>query len=291
MFINIIGESYKQRKGQKMIIKNGTKEYQVGELIAETKRYRTYLCTQKGVQQQYLLLISTETEHNGLLDRNAYMLAELEGRSNAIEATWAANGQPGSQFPLNYCLGFPGLVDNFVPDRQGGRRINIVRFREVEDLKGLVPATRMVKKDRLRVDLKTSVWIMGKLLKLLVFTQWEGISSGWVEPKNILLELNKHYVLLFGWMEAKIRPQGVPADVQRQEVKQAARAVIFTLGGNPETGSIPNDGEEHFDRYSSHLAGLARGNARCAREAHTAFYELVNELWERKFHPYQTHPT
>ena len=272
-----------------MEISNGPLLYVVGEKVASAKAYRLFLCKQGESGRQCLLQIASEEEYNGELDRNAYILKELERLAQKLEKEYAEVKKDPKDM-LNYHLSFPKLVDSFICPEQGGRRVNILAFRSVEDVSSMVPLIKITAKDKLRVDLRTSAWIMGKLLKLLVFTHSNGISVGSVSGANIIIEPDQHYVLIFNWSLAETYPEAVPEEIQNQEIAQAAQAVITVLGGDSETGIFPNDGEEGFDQYTEHVWRLAGGSARSAERAHANFYELIDSLWKREYHKFATKP-
>ncbi|OGI26166.1 MAG: hypothetical protein A3J76_01820 [Candidatus Moranbacteria bacterium RBG_13_45_13] len=272
-----------------MEIRNGEDVYFVGKQVADAGVYRLYLCIQGETERQCLLQIASAVENNSGLDRAAYILGELKQRSEEIEEEYGRVKKDPKDL-LNYHLGFPELVDSFICHQQGGRRMNILAFRHVEDASRMIPLTNITFKDRLRVDLRTSVWIMGKLLKLFVFTHGEGFSVGLATGNNILIEPDQHYVLFFDWSGAKIHSSVLPVEIRRQEISQAAQAVITVLGGKPETGAIPDDGDEAFGRYADFLHRLARGSESNAERAHFQFYQLVDSLWKRGYYPFTTKP-
>jgi len=263
--------------------------YQVGRKVAETSQYRLYLCTQEKTGRQCLLQIAVATEHNGRLDRAAYIINELKRRSDELEEEYARVKTDPKDL-LNYDLGFPELVDTFISAEQGGRRVNILAFRNVEDASKMVPLSNIIDKDRLRVDPRTSAWIMGKCLKLLVFTQSENISTGLNSGNNILIEPDQHYVLIFDWSDAQTHSAMIQIETRCKEISDTAKAVVTVLGGDLKTGIFPSDGDETFDRYTSHLLQLARGSESKADRAHARFYELVDSLWKREYYPFTTKP-
>lgn len=272
-----------------MDIVSGSNVYEVGKKVAESGGYSLYLCIQKETKRQCLLQIATDPEHNGGLDRAAYILKELKQRSDELEAEYASVKTDPKDL-LNYDFGFPELVDSFSSSEQGGRWVNILAFKNVEDASRMVPLSNIAVKDQLRVDLRTSVWIMGKLLKLLVFMHGEGISVDLITENNILIEPEQHYVLIFDWSTAQIHSEAIPMETRCQQISQAAQAVIAVLGGNLETGIFPDDGDEAFGRYIDHILRLARGSESKADRAHAKFYELVDSLWKREYYPFVAKP-
>lgn len=264
-------------------------EYDTGDIVAKAKNgsYEIYMCAQDGTRQ-CLLKIATASEHNGVLQRAAYILKELERRADELEAEYSLV-KTDPNVLLNYQLGFPELVDSFIAKEQGGLQVNVLVFRCVEDIGRMVPLTNITKKDGRRVDLKTSAWIMGRSLKLLEFTFSGGFSVD-SSGSNILIEPDEHYVLIFDWTMSEIYQGGVPIETRLLQIAQAARAVITVLGGDWKTGFFPNDGDEPeaFGPYTNYLLRLARGNESNAERAYKEFYELVDKLWERKYHPFTT---
>lgn len=270
-----------------MQITNGDNCYGVDGLVAEAESYRLYLCEQVSTKRQCLLQIATEIGHNGSLERNAFFLGELQQRAGALELEYEkVRTRPDSV--LNYQLGFPELVDSFVCSEQGGRRVNILAFRNVDDVSKMVPLSGITEKDCLRVDIRTSAWIMGKLLKMLVFAHGEKIVVGQLGGGNILIEPGQHYLLIFDWSNAISYPGEIPEAFQRAEISAAAETVTVVLGADPLTGKCPDDGDSGFADYCYYILGLVNGNERSAKRAHQNFYELIDRLWKRGFHKFTT---
>jgi hypothetical protein len=272
-----------------MIVQGPEHRYQVGNLVANTRHYRLYLCRQDDTMRQCLLQIASDIGHNGALDRVAFFLHELKAEADRLEAEYAKIKTEPNHF-LNYDLGFPELIDNFTCPEQGNRRINILTFRGIDDINRLVPLSNIINKDHRRVDLRTSAWIMGKILKLLVFTHGANIAIGRLDTTNILIEPKEHYVVLFDWSEARTYPELIPAEIRKLEISQASKAVITILGGNSETRNFPDDVSEELKVYTNHLLALASGSQHNAEVAHTRFYQIIDTLWERGFYAFTSHP-
>jgi hypothetical protein len=271
-----------------MQIVNGSCRYEVGEAVAGAVEYRLYLCQKVGTDRGLLLQITREPAYNGGLDRAAFTLNELARKAEEVEADYAKIKKNPKSF-VNYNLGFPEVVDSFVCPEQGGRRINILAFRYVDDVTQMVPLVNITDKDRMRVDLKTSAWMMGKLLKMLTFAHNEGVTIGQLGGNNILIEPERHYVVLFDWSAAQMHTGEISEQMRKTEIATAAKSVIVVLGGNPETGEIPNDGGDDFAPYTDFLLRLSRGEESEAKKAHMQFYELLSEVGWKGFHPFTTH--
>jgi hypothetical protein len=149
----------------------------------------------------------------------------------------------------------------------------------------MVPLHNIVYRDEQRVDLRTSVWITGKLLKILTFVHDAGISIGDLSLGNVLIEPNQHYVVVFDWANARKHAGGVPHAVVWEEIRSVASTVIEVLGG-----TATDSEEEQGGRYIAHLTNLASNGAWTAKEAHRMFYALADDLWPRQFYPFTTLP-
>jgi hypothetical protein len=272
-----------------MEIEGSSGRYIIGDHVADSGKYRLYLCVQEDSKRRCLLQIATEAGHNGALSRTAHLLGELKAYADELEKEYASR-KDDPKVRLNYDLGFPELIDSFPCESQGGRQINILAFRNIEDVRRMVPLSNLTTRDRLRVDFRTSAWIMGKALKLLDFAHSQGIAVGRVDGVNILIEPNEHYVVFFDWSEAYMYPETVPTDVVCTEIAQAAQAVIIALGGDYEARTFPDDGDETACLYTNFLLSLADGHLNDAKQAHTRFYEIVHGIWAREFYKFTTKP-
>ena len=268
---------------------NGSFSYQVGDLVKNTDLFRVYICYQVETKRQCLLQITTAVEHNGALDRAAYMLKQLAIRAAEVEKAYAkVKSDPKAL--LNYQLGFPEVLDSFICQEQGGRRVTILAFGCAEKVSQLVPLTNITDKDRQRIDTRTSVWPMGKTLKLLSFLHNEGVSVNNMSGDNILIVPETHCVLIFDFSALQAYDSGfIPADRRRNDIAQAAKAVIVAMGGNPTKGNFP-DSDESTAKYEDILLRLAKGNFSNAQNAHTTFYEIVDAIWPKEYYPFTTKP-
>lgn len=275
-----------------MIIRSKTHSYRIGRKVSDTSEYRLFLCIQQGIKRECLLQIASTTKRNGGLDRAAYMLSELKRRADELEIEYAKVKTNPKDF-LNYDLGFPELLESFISPEQGGRRINILAFRNVENINQMVPLSNIINKDNQRIDLRTSAWIMGKALKLLTFFHSEFISPIIITGNNLLIEPSQHYVLIFDWSKAQIFADNLgilPYSQRKLDISGLAQTVITALGGNCKTGEFPHEENPAFGSYTKFLWDLAQANISSTDRAHARFYNLIDSLWEYKYYPFTTLP-
>lgn len=271
-----------------LIVQGKDSRYVVDQEIGGTSEYRVYRCTrEENPGQQLMLKIAATRAQNGALDREAFLLTTLRERAATLEAEYARI-KPGGL--LNYQIGFPNLVETFSAESQGGRRVLILSFKASDQVSDLVSLAMVRERDQVRVDPKTSAWVMGKTLKIMAFAHGDDITVGSVTGDDILIERGHHLVTFFDWSRATRHPGGVSHSLARAEISSAAREVMLLLGGDPNSGIIPPDEQLPDDCYQAFLAGLVRGQYHDASEAHSAFYQLVEVMWGRRFHPYASYP-
>lgn len=269
-------------------LKNPKVTYDVGESIGGTEEFRLYECMVPE-QGPCILKIATNVSHNGLLDREAYILAEMRKEATELEEEYSKIKKDEKKF-LNYHFMFPDIIESFVSEEQEGRRVNILGFSAIaEELPDLIPLSHIVSRDRARVDPRTSAWILGKLLKLLVFTHSQNILIGSIVDENIVINREQHYVAIADWTAATTLPGQISLESVSAEIAAVTREVVVVLGGNPEDGAIPKDLQLENDRYQEFLKDLLGGKFDDAQKAHGEFYKLIRELWPRGFHKYRTY--
>lgn len=271
-------------------IENGSNRYEVGKMVGKTEFYNLYLCMHVERKRECLLQIAAKAEYNSRIQRAAYILKELERQSDFVEKEYA-KVKTDPNVLLNYKLGYPEVVDSFLFNEQGGRQVNILAFRFVDKVSDMVPLTNITNKDHLRIDSRTSAWIMGKSLKLMGFAHAQGFSIGLATGANILIDGERHYVVIFDFTQSEIFEEEVLEEIRRKEILEAARAVITALDGEAETGLFPEDIVTEENReYIEYLLKMARGKVSDAKKAHETFYKKVDKTWKREFYPFTAKP-
>lgn len=262
-------------------------DFKIGKLVAEAPSYRLFIAQRNGEEQELLLQVARELEHNGTLDRAAFVLRKLKRIAGQFEAQYAKEN-PDDDRGVNYDRLFPELVDSFIAQDQEGRRVNILAFKDVDDIASMAPLSNLTTLDSLRAELPSSAWIMGRLLKLLALTHAAGVSVNLLTGNNVLIHPDRHFVVVLDWTAAEKHPGGVPLERCSEDIAQAARAVFTSIGGDPVTLDYPYEMGENGDEYVMLLRRLATHQEQDAYSAHVEFYRHVHQLFGRKFRPFQT---
>lgn len=267
-----------------MVITGQNGNYEIVRKLGNSSSLNYHICRNEAGDWQ-ILVIAASAEQNAVIDRTEYLLSRLTESSEKCEEEFATQSKSGRR--IHYDWLFPQVVDQFVLYEQGERRVNILTFPEI-DLHKAFALTQIAEKDQ-RVDLKTSAWIMGRLLKLLGFLHESGIMAP-ILTSNFLLEPDNHRLLMLNWTDATIGDMPTPAQ-QCFAVKQAAECVLLLLGAEYSDGAWRYNYklEEGEERYIRRLQVIHKGEYSSAYQAHAAFYETVDSLWGKQFHPFTTY--
>lgn len=264
------------------------KEYEVLGIVGTTKKFR--LRKSASASGGVLLLkVALSPEHNALLEREAFLLRALADSAAELEIKYAKQN-PGKT-PLNNHFYFPKVQDALMVHDEGERKALILDFSAItEKIEDLVPLKFIIEREKSRVDPRTSAWMLGKLLKMLVFTQDNKVELNGLSEGNIALHRAGHYVSLMNWSGAAFSKNvvtGTPG--AGEEIAAVTRAVQYVLGAD-SNGKLPTHDDLVGTQYEDFLNHLAGGDVVDAFEAHTAFYKLIRKLWPRGYHPFTVIP-
>lgn len=270
------------------VIRSPTTTYEVGQLLGRTPAYAVYLVQAVDSQHEYLLKIATDVRHNGLLDREAFLLGEVWREIGRRDAVHAAETNESKRLGYHRC--FPQLVESFLVPAQGNRRVSIIAIHGNEPFSSLVPIEQWRTREQVRLDPKSSAWIMGRLLKILTLTQPFGVAIGRLDGSNVLVNPVEQHLTVFDWTAARHHSGGLPLETARKEISAVATQVWFALGGDLETDSLPQSDQLPDRRYAEFLKRLMDSRVSDPVLAGVDFYELIRELWGRSFHQFTTYP-
>ncbi len=94
---------------------------------------------------------------------------------------------------------FPLLQESFIASLWGKRRVNVLDFSGLE-IADLMPLVRIAQQNQ-RVDLKTSAWIVDRMIKLLVFITESGVTTPMLMDKFLICP-ERHQLMLLDWSSA-----------------------------------------------------------------------------------------
>jgi hypothetical protein len=262
--------------------------YLVQRRVATHPSYTVYRCVrEENPEGQLLLKIATEPLHNGLLDREAFLLQDMRAKADDLEAEYQR--ERGGD-PLNNHYLFPHVIETFIDKNQGHRRITISGFDIEKTLGELDPLLRIRTRVHVRIDRKTSAWVLGKALRILVFAHSLGVSVGDLRPVNLVVQKDEHLIAAFDWTRAKrYLDERVPDITAIAEIQTVAKSVLLLLTER-DNRTVPPCEFDPDDRYLRHVMEITTSKEVDPLVVHARFYELIRELWGRTYHPWTTFP-
>jgi len=270
------------------VIRSPTASYAVVKPLGRTPTYSVYLVNDGTASDSwYMLKVSADALGNGRLDREALILKDIQAEVERLRSTEKVGVSEGA---LRYEKCFPRLRESFLLKEQGSRRVNIIEIPDTDAVGSLVPIEQWRTRERVRIDPKSSAWLLGRLFKVFTLTHPIGIGVGKIDGGNILVNPKKHRAIFFDWTEAHQYEQFVPPEKVGEEIAQAATQVFLALGGNVSTGVLPESDQLPDTRYVDLLREFISGAERDPDKAAQRFYKLVREMWDKEFHPFTTIP-
>lgn len=261
-----------------------------GAFVGGTETFRLYHCIDRNGGGECLLQVATSLKYNPNLERGALYLRMVAEQSRKLYEEYSKRIEDERTRKTMACVwNFPTLVGSFTDKEQEGRRINALSFCDLKKTRNLFPLDSY-KERGYRIDLRSTGWMVKRLLRTLSLAHAMGILVGSTDGCDFLIEPDEHFFILYNWTEARLFGEGgVPQEDVSEEIKLGIRAVIDALGGNWEKGQVPFDDDPLFEEYVKHLLVLARYGALSATDAFAKFSALINPHWKGK-HPFRVLP-
>ncbi len=277
-----------------MILNTKEHSYRVRErVVAETAQYRLYVCEDTSSNEALFLQVATALEFNGELQRAAFVLGQLRKRAEEREADHVKKleregADTGKR--LHYELLIPEVVEGFASAEHDNRQMVILRVADLKKgIEAMLPMSMLTEVDGKRLSPMSSAWVIGRLLKLLLFVHTEGYAGMAVDGDNVLLEPEWHRVTPIDWSAVKDYRDGMTPEVTKLDIVSAASAVFTAIGGDTDDGEYPYDVEDAGE-YIDFLRRLMRGREADANAAHIKLYQIVRATWGHGYRPTEILP-
>jgi hypothetical protein len=271
-----------------MEIKSPTgRSYVVGSELGSNERFKFYQCAFES-DKTCILKIARKPAFNGLLDREVFLLQNLAQEALALEAEYQKVNQ--SDKLLNYHFFFPRFLESFISLDQGGSRISVISFSHVaNDLSDLTPLSYLKEKEEVRIDPRSSAWILGKLLTMLAFLKDQSVFVTDLSGDNIFINRSQHYVMLFDWTQATWGNGEMSKDLVALNISKITKEVIKALDGDLVSKKLPENEQLINNDYEKYLFELSSGVWKDFILAHKKFYDMVLSVWPREFYRFKTY--
>lgn len=247
-----------------------------GAALVETPEWRLWAAELPEPKGQFgLLMIATDPKFNEVLEWQSFTLSILQDVADELNASAKL-----AEFAPNYGANFARVLASIDAD---GRKALILSYHPsilaYNDLKPLtlIPAGK-------RIDLKSSVWILGKFLKMLAFMNQCDFALGKVTLDNLFITMDNvdiHGVFALDFTFVEENPS---VDTMKAEIASLAK-IVWSITGGTDTSEPPFDADimtiEQHAEFVAFLKRLADGNASDADTEMTALYELNDRIWPK----------
>lgn len=246
------------------------KNIEVGGRIGEASKFRIY-SGKTDNDEQVILKVAKTFEDGDILAEEASKFNILR----TFETQVALLQEQKSHTNSHYDWLFANLNSSFMEPTQGDRRINVFTIPDI-DLSKLIPLTKLY--GEIKIDARTSVWILGRFLKFYSFFELLAASEEnsvarypLFSPDNYLIGPEKHRLIYYNF-------SGDMADVVAFDFVKAIAKFIL------DWAIIRDDSSEQ--RYFNLLKDFSEYGRNSFEKAHNDLYRLVKELWGIQYHPF-----
>ncbi len=259
--------------------------------LLDTGKVTYYVCTSSATVNYYFLMIANTVMDNTVVED---LVATLEKLQNLVAHHNYLYRDSGRVLPKPEGLGFdhlfPLVVDHFICGEQGNRAVLILDF-SFTDLSYAIVASQLPE-ENVRVDLRTSCWILARLLKLTGFLNLNQLTMP-IGLESILLERATHRLMWLDWTSLAEHEDNLDAATRRLGLKQVATAIFSLLGASfngqewqYQFFSTNDEQREQEENYFRLLTELMNGKFDNAVAAHQVLNKVFYEIWPTEFYPF-----
>lgn len=245
------------------------RNYEVGKLIGEASKFRIYLGNDDG--KQVVMKVAKTFADGDSLAEEAGWFNLLRAFIAQVTRMQEKSGEANSHYEWL----FANLLSSFLEPSQKDRRINIFEVVDT-DFGQLIPLPKL--RIKTEIDARTSVWILGRFLKIYSFYELLAASDdnpiiryANFSPGDYLIGPERHRLIYYNH-------SGAMADVVANNYVKAIAQFIL------EWVLIENDPAEQA--YYQLLEDFAASGRTTCEEAHAELYQLIGELWGIQYHPF-----
>lgn len=245
------------------------RNYEVGKLIGESSKFRVYLGDNDG--RQVVLKVAKTFEDGDYLAEEAGWFNILRSFIIEVAKMQAKSGKDSSHYEWL----FANLVSSFLEPSQNDRRINILEVVDT-DFGRLVPLPKL--RAQTEIDARTSVWVLGRFLKIYSFYELLAISGdnpttryANFSPGDYLIGPERHRLIYYNHSGA------MNDAVANNYVRAIAEFILEWV--------VIEDDPTEKEYYQLIEDFAANGRSTC-EEAHAELYRLIRKLWGIKYHPF-----
>ncbi len=246
------------------------RDIEVGKLIGETSKLRIYLGS-TDAKQSVILKVAKTFDDGHILAEEASKFNEMRAFKDEIFKLEEKQGKENS----HYDWLFADLQASFMEPTQDDRRINVLSMPDIE-IDKLTPLIKL--SNGTEIDTWTSIWILGRFLKLYSFFELLAASMDCpvveypiFSPGDYLIGPKEHRLIYYNF-------SGKINDVVAMDFIKAITKFILDW--------VAIGDREEEQKYFNLLKDFSETGRDTCERAHRELYKLVEELWGIGYHPF-----
>lgn len=254
-----------------------TKLVTVDKPIGASKKFSIFTGTQTHVgvisyTRPVIVKIASSFEYNDVLTAEASHFTTLSMFAKEL----ADIQKQSAKDVIRYDLLFAKLSGSFIDPTRNDCRLNVFDTVDIE-IDKLTPMGKLMKDTK--IDTRTSVWILGRILKLYSLFELMAASESSPYVKyplfsigNFLISPEKHRVVYYNF----------PGEIEDVTATELVKAVTTKILKWIE----PRDDDPNDTPYMDMLKALADNGSEKFELAHSLLYLAVERLWGISYHPF-----
>lgn len=246
------------------------RDIEVGSRIGESSRFRIYL-GKRDDEQSVIFKIAKTFEDGDVLANEASKFNAFRAFAEQIAQFEKAQNKKLS----HYDWLFANLESSFLESTQGYRRVNVFTTPDT-DVSKLTPLTKL--RDEVEIDVRTSVWILGRFFKIYAFFELMKIGSDAIltryplfSPDDYLIGPERHRLIYYNYSGE------FPDVVATDSVKEVVNFMLEWIVVEDDATAL------NYYRLLKDFAKYGRGTF---EDAHRELYDYVRSHWGIKYHPF-----
>ena len=252
-------------------MKMRVRNVEVGQLIGESPRLRVYLGSLDS-GQHVIVKVAKNFYDGNILAEEAGKFKLLSAFGKQVSELEKSQGKAES----HYDWLFASLLSSFMEPTQGDRRISVFTMPDIE-LDQLTPLAKLY--SEVKIDARTSAWILGRLLKFYGFFELLAASedSPFAQypiflPGDYLIGPGSHRLIYYNF-------SGDMADAVAHDFVQVVSKFVLDW-------TVVSDENLLDKEYWCFVEKLSVSGSKSFEEAHKDLYGLIRRLWGIQYYPF-----
>ena len=236
--------------------------------IADGKKFRVY--TGLSGEDMVVVKVANTVDDNSKLKAETVNFCELRIFDHYINSF---QRETLGVEPVNYKRLFANLKSSFLDE--DGRMVNVFSFPDIEVDK-LIPLLKIYKD--MKIDARTSVWILGRLFKLYSMSELEAVMHKTDIKKYRLFSLGDY---LIGPESHELVYYNYSGVVDSLSAVSFIKVISKTIDE-----WVIRTGDSLEGQYLSLLDDFKENGRETFDNAHEELYKLIRCIWGSKYHPF-----